>query len=201
MSEISGVVEHFPYLGIFVLLVLGAFGFPFPEDTTLILCGFLIAGDVIKPVPALLVVYSALLATDFVVFSAGRKYGRKIVTHKSFHKIISPERLSLLENKFKKWGVLFIILGRHILGLRAQIFIAAGVMKMPPLKFLAADAVTAPVTMLFMVGAGYIGGNSLQIVKKDITNIEHMGILFVIVLAAIYLLYRHIRYGRYSSMR
>jgi len=201
MSEISGVVEHFPYLGIFVLLVLGAFGFPFPEDTTLILCGFLIAGDVIKPVPALLVVYSALLATDFVVFSAGRKYGRKIVAHKSFHKIISPERLSLLENKFKKWGVLFVLLGRHIMGLRAQIFITAGIMKMPPLKFLAADAVTAPVTMLFMVGAGYIGGNSLQIVKKDITDIEHMAILFVIVLAAIYLLYRHIRYGRCSSMR
>jgi membrane protein DedA with SNARE-associated domain len=52
-----------------------------------------------------------------------------------------------------------------------------------------------------MVGAGYIGGNSLQIVKKDITDIEHMAILFVIVLAAIYLLYRHLRYGRYSSIR
>jgi hypothetical protein len=39
MSGISGVVEHFPYFGIFIILILGELGFSFPEDTTLILCG------------------------------------------------------------------------------------------------------------------------------------------------------------------
>jgi membrane protein DedA with SNARE-associated domain len=39
MSDISGIVEHFPYLGIFLLLILGDIGLPFPEDTTLILSG------------------------------------------------------------------------------------------------------------------------------------------------------------------
>ncbi|MBS1113328.1 MAG: DedA protein [Nitrospirae bacterium] len=199
MPEISGVVEHFPYLGLFVLLILGAFSFPFPEDTTLILCGFLIATGVIKPIPAIALVYAGLLTSDFAVFSVGRKYGRKIVTHKRFHKIVSPEKLSQLENKFNKWGILSIILGRHIMGLRAQLFITAGVMRMPPLKFLAADAITAPFTMLVMVGAGYIGGNSLQVIRKDITKIEHVAIVLVIVLVAIYLLYRHIRSRRNSS--
>lgn len=196
MSEISGVVEHFPYLGIVILLILGAFGFPFPEDTTLILCGYLIATDVIKPVPALSVVYAGLLATDFAVFSAGRKYGRRIVTHKRFRKIVSPERLSMFERTFNKWGSLYIIAGRHIVGLRAQLFIAAGAMRMPRWKFLAADAITAPLTMLVMVGVGYIGGNSLQVVKKDITRIEHVGILLVTVLVAIYLLYRRMNQKR-----
>ncbi len=93
-------------------------------------------------------------------------------------------------------GGLFIILGKHIMGLRAQLFITAGVMRMPRWKFFAADAVTAPVTMLLMVGAGYIGGNSLQVIKKDITRIEHMVIFILIVLLAIYLLHRHIGSGR-----
>ncbi len=199
MPEISGVIEHFPYLGLFFLLILGAFSFPFPEDTTLILCGFLIATDVIRPVPALAVVYAGLLITDFAVFAVGRKYGRKIVTHKRFHKIVSPERLSQLENKFNKWGVLFIILGRHIMGLRAQIFIAAGVMRMPAWKFLSADAVTAPLTMLLMVGTGYIGGNSLQVIRKDITRIGHIVILLFTVTVAIYLLCRHIRSRQKTS--
>jgi len=40
MSDISGIVEHFPYLGIFALLVLGDIGLPFPKDTTLILSAY-----------------------------------------------------------------------------------------------------------------------------------------------------------------
>jgi membrane protein DedA with SNARE-associated domain len=140
-----------------------------------------------------------LLISDFAVFSVGGKYGRRIVTHKRFHKIISPERLSQLENKFNKWGILSIILGRHIVVLRAQLFITAGVMRMPPLKFLAVDAITAPFSMLVLVGAGYLGGNSLQVIKKDITKIDHMAIVLVIVLLAIYLLYRNIRSRRNPS--
>jgi membrane protein DedA with SNARE-associated domain len=48
MISISGITEHFPYLGIFTLLILGGIGFPFPEDATLILGGFLIVQDVTK---------------------------------------------------------------------------------------------------------------------------------------------------------
>lgn len=78
------------------------------------------------------------------------------------------------------------------MGLRAQIFITAGVMGMPPLKFLLADAISAPFTMLLMIGAGNIGGNSLQAFKKDVTDIEHVVILLIVVLIAIYLLNWHI---------
>ena len=59
---------------------------------------------------------------------------------------------------------------------------------MPVAKFLITDAITIPVTMLIMIGAGYMGGNSLQIIKRDITRIEHWGILLIIILFAIYLL-------------
>jgi membrane protein DedA with SNARE-associated domain len=91
------------------------------------------------------------------------------------------------------WGLLLVVVGRHIMGLRAQIFMTAGVMRMPQLKFLAADAVSAPFTMLVAIGAGYIGGNSLQVIRKDITRVEHWGILFIIVLVALYLLYHNVR--------
>jgi membrane protein DedA with SNARE-associated domain len=196
MSGIFKLVAHFPYYGLFILLTLGAFGFPFPEDTTLILCGFLISTRVVFAVPALLVVYTGLLSADFILFSFGRKYGSMIVTHKKFRKIISPKRLSYLKNKFDKWGVLFIILGRHIIVLRAQLLITAGVMKMPVAKFLITDAITIPVTMLIMVGLGYIGGNSLKIIKSDITRIEHLAILLIIFLFVLFLLIKFFKSRR-----
>jgi membrane protein DedA with SNARE-associated domain len=194
--NISPIVEHFPYLGLFSLLILGGIGLPFPEDTTLILCGFLISTKLIKPVPALFVVYSGLLITDFFLYSMGKKYGNKIVHHKKFQKILSPARLLKLEEQFHKGEILFILIGRHLVGLRAQIFIASGVMKMHPLKFLIADAFSSLFTIALMVGAGYVGGNSLQVIKKDITRVEHIVILLIIFFMIIFIFIKFYRYRR-----
>lgn len=133
---------------------------------------------------------------DFFLYFIGKKYGRMIVNHKRFHKIISPERLSMLEDKFNKKGILIILLGRHLVGLRAQIFLAAGVMKMSAIKFLMADAVSSIFTIALMVGAGYMGGNSLQVIKRDITRIEHIGILIVVTVVVIYLFFRYFKSRR-----
>jgi len=186
----SAIIERFPYIGLFVLLVLGGIGFPFPEDATLILCGFLISTNVVEPIPALIVVYSGLLIVDFFLHSVGKKYGRKIVTHKRFHKVISPERLSKLEDKFNKRGILLILVGRHLVGLRAQLMMVSGVMRMPPLKFFIVDAISSLLTIALWGGIGYIGGNSLEIIKKDITRVEHMAILLITLLLTIFLFYK-----------
>ena len=193
MSDLSILVDRFPTAGILLLLVLGALGLPFPEDATLILCGFLIQSDVVRPVPVLAAVYALLVAIDFGIFWAGRKYGRAIVTHRQFRRIISPERLAALEQKARKWGVLLIVFGRHVAGLRIQLVIAAGVFRMPPLRFLIADAVTIPVTMTLMVGLGYVGSNSLQILKKDVSRVEHLAVLLAIAGLVVFLFVRAFR--------
>ncbi len=190
MDRILAITGHFPYIGIFVLLILGGIGFPFPEDATLILCGFLISHKAVQLIPALFVVYSGLLIADVFLYFIGRKYGRMIVAHKRFHRIISPEKLSTLEDKFNKKGVFLILIGRHMFGLRAQIFLVAGVMKMSFLRFLTADAVSSIFTMALMIGLGYIGGNSLQVIRRDITRIEHIAIFFIIILIAVYVLFK-----------
>lgn len=50
--------------------------------------------------------------------------------------------------------------GRHLIGLRAQLFLVVDVMRMSALKFIMADAVSSIFTIALMVGAGYMGGNS-----------------------------------------
>jgi membrane protein DedA with SNARE-associated domain len=184
MLEPTTFINHFPYAGIFLLLILGEIGFPFPEDATLLLTGVLTAHEVVKPLPAFLVLYAGLLFTDFSLYWVGKKYGRSVVEHKRFRKNISPDRLSKLEEKFKKWGSLVVFLGRHIWGLRAQIFLVAGVMKMSATKFLMADGIAAFFTIALWGGIGYLGGNSLQVLKKDVTRIEHIAVVVLVLLLA-----------------
>jgi len=135
------------------------------------------------------------LIADLLLFHFGRKYGRKILTHKRFHRILSPERFSKIEGQFKRRGSLFILFGRHFIGLRAQIFLTAGVMRMPVLKFFIADAVSSIFTIAIMVGAGYAGGNSLQVIKKDISRIEHVAVFVLIIMLVIYLFSRYVGPG------
>jgi len=192
MPEVTAVVEHFPYAGLFVLLLLGGLGLPFPEDTTLILCGLLISQDVIAPVPALITVYSGLLITDCMLYLAGKGYGYKIIHHRKFRKILSAERLAMLEEKFRKRGMLIVLLGRHIFGIRAQLFLTAGILQVPAYKFILADGISAMFSMILMIGAGYLGGNSLAIIKKDVSRIEHIAILLALAAVLVFTLFRYI---------
>ncbi len=193
MFEATTLVEHFPYIGIFILLILGGIGLPFPEDATLILSGFLMSQKVTKPLPTLMVVYSGLLLTDFSLYWVGKKYGRKVIEHKRFRQILSAEKLLTLEEKFKKWGIYVVLVGRHFLGIRAQIFLAAGVMRMSTLKFIMADAASAILTMTLMVGIGFLGGNSLQVLQKDVKRIEHIGILILAILFTGWIVYKYFK--------
>jgi membrane protein DedA with SNARE-associated domain len=193
MPEVSALIEHFPYIGIFILLILGEIGLPFPEDATLILSGFLIAQRVTKPVPTLMVVYCGLLLTDFSLYWVGKKYGRKVIEHKRFRRILSAEKLLTLEEKFKKWGIYVVCVGRHFLGIRAQIFLAAGVIRMSTLKFIMADAASAILTITLMVGMGFLGGNSIEILQKNLKRIEHIGILILAILFTGWMIHKYFR--------
>jgi membrane protein DedA with SNARE-associated domain len=199
MIETIPLIEHFPYLGLFILLILGTLGLPFPEDGILLLGGFLTAQEVIRPLPTFLIIYSGLLMTDFLLYSVGRKYGRRLVEHKRFQRIITQERLTKLEGKFKKWGALVVFFGRHLLGLRAQIFLVAGAMRMSWKKFLIVDGTSALLTITLWGGLGYVGGNSIQALRKDITNIEEIVMVILGILLGSSILYKYFKKRRNTS--
>jgi len=193
MVEPGMFIQHFTYIGIFCLLILGGLGFPFPEDGVLIMSGLLIAHGLIKLAPTLLVIYPSLLIADFILYSIGRKYGRMVVEHKRFSKIVSPATLSRLEEKFTRRGALMVFLGRHLVGFRAPIFLISGIMRISRSKFLIADGLSAIITISITLGLGYLGGNSLMILKRDITRVDYILILALVILVAGWIILRYFR--------
>lgn len=182
----TNLICNCPYAGIFLTLILGGIGFPFPEDATLLMSGFLIADGTIKLFPTFLVVFPLLLITDFFVFLVGKKYGRRLAQHKRFSKLISPEKLLKLEEKFRRRGALVVLFGRHILGLRTPIFLAAGVMRMSVTKFLILDAATVLLTVAFIWGGiGFLGDSRIQMLRAEATKLGYIAMaVFLILLVA-----------------
>jgi len=201
MVDPGTVILHFTYVGIFCLLMLGGLGFPFPEDGVLIMSGLLIAHGVINLVPALLIIYPSLLIADFTLYSIGRKYGRVVVEHKRFSKIVSPATLLRLEEKFTRWGALMVFLGRHFVGFRAPIFLISGVMRISRTKFLIADGLSAIITISITLGLGYLGGNTIMVLKRDVTRTDYILILALVLLVAGWILLRYFRDRKKSKER
>lgn len=196
MDSVQEILMQFPYFGLVALLVLGGLGLPFPEDATLILCGFLIAGKIVEPVSSLLVCFSGLMLVDAFLYFAGRKYGRKVVKHPRLCKIVKPHKLKKIEGLFKKWGIFVILIGRHIVGIRSQILLIAGVLKMPFSTFLISDAISSVITMAIMVSIGYVGGSSIDIFRRDFSRMEHIFIAVIIIIILLVIIWA---YGRASN--
>jgi membrane protein DedA with SNARE-associated domain len=181
----TNLINSFPYVWIFLTLILGGIGLPFPEGATLLLSGFLIAHGTIKLFPTFLVVFPLLLITDFFVFFVGKRYGRMLVQHKRFCKLISPEKLLKFEEKFRRRGAWVVLCGRHILGLRIPIFLTAGITRMSVTKFLIVDAATAFLTVaLFWGGISFLGDDRIERLTTGATRIGHIAmVVFPILLA------------------
>ncbi len=155
------------------MLILGGLGVPvFPEDGTFILYGFLTHAKIVKLFPAFMVVYAGALLADLTIYSFGRKFGRRIVTHRWCHRFLPPAKFAALQEKFNRKGSLFILLGRQILGVRVQLFLVSGVMKMPVRKFLTVDGLTVILTIAVWAAVGYGGGHFLGNIDFEHSKIQ-----------------------------
>lgn len=134
-------------------------------------------------------VYAGILLSDFLIYSFGQKYGRRIVRHKIFRKILPPEKLVLLERGFIRSGPLIILLGRQFFWLRAKVFLVAGIMKMPVKKFLFMDGIAALFTIGFIVTLGYTGGTFLSYFNRISPQIGRISGIVVVVIAIMAFIY------------
>ena len=162
MIDTTNIIEQLPYPGLFLTLILGSLGLPLPEEGTLLFCGYLISKGTILPIPGIVVVYTGVLASDFIVFALGRHYGRRLLRHRFFRRVLSPDRLSCFENRFTKIAPILIIFGRHIFGLRTKIIFMSSITGMSPLRFLMIDSIAASISVAIMVSIGYSGGTWIQ---------------------------------------
>jgi len=61
------------------------------------------------------------------------------------------------------------------------------------------DAVSALLTITLWGGIGYWGGNSIQTLRRDITNIEQTVVIVLAILVGSILLLRYCKKGRDTS--
>ena len=198
-------LESWGYLGVFVGILLTGLGFPMPEELPIVLGGALaggFAGDnpggtgaiywwIMLPVCIVGVVIG-----DSFLYGIGRFWGAKLVDRPFVKKhLLTPEKLASITENFHKYGIKILLFARLTPGIRAPIFLTAGITRLPLSHFLMADGIYAVpgVSLLFVLGYFFTGSMVKLVQSAQWQTVQHVVILMVVLGVAGYFTYRFLR--------
>jgi membrane protein DedA with SNARE-associated domain len=155
MLDLSGLIAHWGYFAIFLFVVLGNVGLPVPEESILVLSGYLAwHQDLRLPIVLVVGVLSAM-AGDNLGYWLGRRYGREAIERYGHWILVTPERLQAARRFVARFGAIGVFSARFIAGLRFLAGPLAGTTGVRPVVFVVANALGALVYVPMMVGVGY----------------------------------------------
>ena len=175
----SGQSGAMAYPILFGALLGGAFGLPIPEDLPLLAAGVLAQQGAVRLEIVFLVCYVAVLIGDLIIYGAGYYFGPALLNHRWICNSLNEVRVERIRLSLEKRSVLAIFLARHLFYLRTVTFLACGMVRMSPVKFIIADAIAALISAPIMIGLGYLFAEHLDVILVAIEK----GQIFLMVAA------------------
>jgi membrane protein DedA with SNARE-associated domain len=191
---VEDFLREWSYLGIFLGIVATGLGFPMPEELPIVIGGALVGGQQ-ATWWMLLVCIIGVIVGDGFLYGIGRFWGPRLLQYRFIRtRLLPPERLAHIESNFQKYGVRILLFARLTPGIRAPIFLTAGLTRLPFSRFLLADGIYAipGVSLLFFLG-WWFGEMLVDIIKDDFAKIKNYLIIGVVLAVAGYFVYRLLR--------
>jgi membrane protein DedA with SNARE-associated domain len=168
VGVISSYIEHFTYLGLFVILMLCGLGLPMPEDVALLVGGFLAHEGVTRYSVTLIVALLGVIAGDNSLYIIGRGLGSNLLSHFGLKRSGAEKQLDRMRVFMHRHGHLAIFYARFFPGFRAVVYLSAGSFRIPPSRFFFYDLAGAAISVPVVVTLGYVFGDQLEQVIKFI---------------------------------
>ncbi len=206
MEILSYLIDFFTdygYISVFAVLIACGFGIPVPEDITLIASGVICALSQDQShkldihIMAIVALIGVLLG-DSIMFAIGRFLGPRVTRVKGLRFIITKEAYESIQDRANRYGDKVLFLARFLPGLRAALFLVAGVShKVSFYKFIIMDGLAALISVPTLVYLGYFFANDLDKILNWVQHSEALIMIILFVGIASLLLYKW--YKRYRS--
>jgi membrane protein DedA with SNARE-associated domain len=178
---VSAYIEHFTYLGLFVVLVLCSLGLPFPEDLALLAGGFLAHRGVTNYPFTVAVSFVGVVAGDNSLFFLGRRFGSGLMRYVGVFRT-AEGRMAKLHQFMNRHGNVTIFYARFFSGLRALVYLSAGSIGFRPSRFFLYDLLGAAVSVPIVVSLGYFFGPQLEVPIHYLGGAER-AVAFIVALS------------------
>ena len=188
IEQLVDGLQHFLTLNVILapllLLFIEECGIPLPINGDIILAytGYRLSSTPHAPAiwEAFLAAQIAALAGATVLFFLARRWGQMIILKLGKFIFLEEKHIRKAERLFARWGVLAIIFGRHIPGLRIPVTIFAATSKVKYPVFIVSTFVSTSVWILVWMIAGKSIGRAIHVELQ-----RYVGLTTVVVVVLV----------------
>lgn len=145
---------------------------------------------------AFVVAQIAVITGSGVLFFLSRRWGQRVIDMLARFVFLKEKHIRQAEQLFAKYGILAIIVGRHIPGLRIPVTIFAAISGVRYLTFAISTFISTSIWILFCLSIGRSLGANFHLELQ-----HYVGGVFVLVLGAGAVVVALHLIGRYRSSR
>jgi membrane protein DedA with SNARE-associated domain len=165
-ANIVDWLANWGYLGIFVCVFVGNLGIPVPEETVMLVAGFLAGRAILDLRFVYLVCVFSAVSGDCCGFLVGRRGGQRIIARLATRFSTIGQRYERLQLFFHTHGSKAVFMARFIAGVRFMAGPMAGAAGMPFFRFLGWNVLGAIIWCTTVVTIGYLVGDELYRVAE-----------------------------------
>jgi membrane protein DedA with SNARE-associated domain len=199
-SELSTWLSTWGYLGVFLCVFIGNLGIPVPEETVLLVAGFLAGRGDLSLEPLYLVGIASAVVGDCCGFIFGRTGGQRLFERLAQRFTFVRTRYERLQTFFKVHGSKAVFMARFVVGARFMAGPMAGAAGMSFLRFLGWNVSGAIIWCSLIISVGYLLGDELEWVAHVMHTASHWLALGIFLLGAgIWLCFRERQQHRSES--
>ena len=190
-------LDHISYLGIIAVLILTGSGLPLPEEVPIVAAGVASSVGTLHPGWAFVSCIIGALLGDAVLYAIGYHFGRSLVVrHPRFAHLLHAEHEAKIEEMIRRHGLKVFFLARFMVGIRAPVYLTAGVLRMSFRRFMLIDAFCATCVVGLFFGLSYAYGEQVAGWLRDSEVGLTVAVVLTVVLVLCYFLWRRYRHRR-----
>lgn len=180
-ENLTGWLSTWGYPGIFVCVFIGNLGIPVPEETVMLVAGFVAGRGILDLRLVYAVVIASAVTGDCCGFLLGRTGGQVLLSRLAANFDFVRQRYDRLQVFFATHGPKAVFMARFIAGARFMAGPMAGAAGMSFWRFLGYNILGALVWCSLIVTVGYLLGDELYRVAR----LAHAASIWVALLALI----------------
>ena len=105
---------------------------------------------------------------DVVLYWVGRHWGEQLLNWRMVRLVLSPAREQWLKTAYRRHALKTVVTARRVMGLRAAVFLTAGIARVPFWKFIVADAGGAGLGVPLGFGLVYFFTDQIEAIVADV---------------------------------
>lgn len=186
---VTGLVESYGYVIVFLLVGIESLGIPLPGETALLVAAAFAALSGLDIYVVVAVAAAGAIIGDNTGYWIGRKGGMALVRRFGRRVGLNARKIDRIRSFFDRYGPKAVFFGRFVAVLRTWVAVFAGTAHMPYGRFMLFNALGGVVWSIIIGTLGFLFGTQLPRIKHylNLVTIIALALIAVAVVLAILL--------------